>query len=315
MPTNEFKVFAGEGTVDNEDVLSPSAYANDSDRTIGNQVGIARRELINTTLRQATTVIAAIAQFVAENQSADVLDDGDPDQIKTKFQNAVQTLAAASSGDVSGPTSSTVGGIALFADTSGKNLKLNDTGKGLSTNDFTTAEKTKLAGVDAGAEVNVIESIKLNGVTQTVSNKEVNLLVEAGSEIAVSTDVQAKAGTDDSTFMSPLKVKTVNGRFPVTTLGTSGTQELNLSAGIRDFYLSPAGTVTLTISSKPTDAFTYTYCLRIDMGATLHTINFPSTWKFNGGSAPTLAVNRYYEFIISVYGGETYELVSVMECY
>lgn len=36
---------------------------------------------------------------------------------------------------------------------SGKVDKVN--GKGLSTNDFTTAEQTKLAGIAAGAEVNV----------------------------------------------------------------------------------------------------------------------------------------------------------------
>lgn len=48
-------------------------------------------------------------------------------------------------------------------------------GKGLSTNDFTTAEKTKLSGIESGAEVNVIESIALNGTAQTVTNKAVDL--------------------------------------------------------------------------------------------------------------------------------------------
>ena len=48
------------------------------------------------------------------------------------------------------------------------------TGKGLSTNDYTTAEKTKLAGIATGAQVNVIEVIKLDGVAMTVSNKAVN---------------------------------------------------------------------------------------------------------------------------------------------
>ena len=47
-------------------------------------------------------------------------------------------------------------------------------GKGLSTNDYTTAEKTKLSGIASGAQVNVIEVIKLDGVAMTVSNKAVN---------------------------------------------------------------------------------------------------------------------------------------------
>ena len=51
------------------------------------------------------------------------------------------------------------------------------TGKGLSTNDYTTDEKNKLAGIAAGAQVNVIESVKVNGTAQAISNKEVNISV------------------------------------------------------------------------------------------------------------------------------------------
>lgn len=50
-----------------------------------------------------------------------------------------------------------------------------ETGKGLSTNDFTTAEKTKLAGIESGAEVNVIEDVKVNGTSLSVANKAVNI--------------------------------------------------------------------------------------------------------------------------------------------
>lgn len=52
-----------------------------------------------------------------------------------------------------------------------------ESGKGLSTNDYTTAEKEKLNGVEAGAEENVIETIMVNGSAQTVTNKAVNLLL------------------------------------------------------------------------------------------------------------------------------------------
>ena len=49
------------------------------------------------------------------------------------------------------------------------------TGKGLSSNDYTTTEKNKLAGVAAGAQVNVIESVKVNNTALSVSNKAVNI--------------------------------------------------------------------------------------------------------------------------------------------
>ena len=99
--------------------------------------------------------------------------------------------------DLSGyvPTSRTVNGKALSSNitivasdisdvysktevdsiASGKVDKI--TGKGLSTNDYTTTEKNKLSGIASGAQVNVIETIKVNNTAQTVSSKAVNITV------------------------------------------------------------------------------------------------------------------------------------------
>lgn len=44
-------------------------------------------------------------------------------------------------------------------------------GKGLSTNDFTTAEQTKLNGIATGAQVNVLEGVNVNGTAATITNK------------------------------------------------------------------------------------------------------------------------------------------------
>lgn len=58
------------------------------------------------------------------------------------------------------------------------NLKVDKVdGKGLSTNDYTTDEKTKLANVAAGAQVNVLEGIQKNGNTVTITNKIANISV------------------------------------------------------------------------------------------------------------------------------------------
>ena len=51
------------------------------------------------------------------------------------------------------------------------------TGKELSTNDFTDAYETKLQGIEANADVNVIESISVNNVNQSISSKNVNITV------------------------------------------------------------------------------------------------------------------------------------------
>ena len=48
-------------------------------------------------------------------------------------------------------------------------------GKGLSANDFTNDLKTKLDGIAAGAQDNVIESISVNGTSQTITSKGVDI--------------------------------------------------------------------------------------------------------------------------------------------
>lgn len=50
-------------------------------------------------------------------------------------------------------------------------------GKGLSTNDYTANEKTKLANIASGAQVNVLEGIQKNGDTVTIVNKIANISV------------------------------------------------------------------------------------------------------------------------------------------
>lgn len=50
-------------------------------------------------------------------------------------------------------------------------------GKGLSSNDFTSEEKTKLANISSGAQVNVLEGIQKNGVTISPVNKIANITV------------------------------------------------------------------------------------------------------------------------------------------
>ena len=60
------------------------------------------------------------------------------------------------------------------------------TGKGLSTNDYTTAEKNKLANIEANAQVNAIESIEVNGVSASISNKKASVNIQAGAIDSIS---------------------------------------------------------------------------------------------------------------------------------
>ena len=69
-------------------------------------------------------------------------------------------------------------------------------GKGLSTNDYTTAEKNKLSGIAAGAQVNVIETIKVNGTALVPTDKAVNISIPTGA--LASKDKVAKTELADA---------------------------------------------------------------------------------------------------------------------
>lgn len=69
-------------------------------------------------------------------------------------------------------------------------------GKDLSANDFTDAFKTKLEGIAAGAEVNVINSINVDGDTQTNTNGTVTIELGAYAKL---TDLTPYAKSADLT--------------------------------------------------------------------------------------------------------------------
>lgn len=55
------------------------------------------------------------------------------------------------------------------------------TGKDLSDENYTAEEKNKLAGIAAGAQVNVIEAVKVNGVALNITDKAVDVTVPTGA--------------------------------------------------------------------------------------------------------------------------------------
>lgn len=83
-------------------------------------------------------------------------------------------------------------------------------GKGFSSNDFTNEEKTKLENIEAGAEVNVLEGVYINGEELTPTNKKVNIYVDSSISRFSENPVQNKAIT---TY--------VNERTGATTYGLS----------------------------------------------------------------------------------------------
>jgi hypothetical protein len=60
-----------------------------------------------------------------------------------------------------------------------------------------STDKTKLDGIESGAQVNVIESVKVNGTAQTVTSKAVDIAVPTASSTTPKMDGSASAGSEN----------------------------------------------------------------------------------------------------------------------
>lgn len=97
-----------------------------------------------------------------------------------------------------------------------------ETGKGLSTNDYTTDEKTKLAGIAAGAEVNVQSDWNVTSTTSDayIKNKP---SIPAASSTAPKMDGTAAAGTGTTWARADHVHPTDTSRAPLASPALTGT--------------------------------------------------------------------------------------------
>ncbi len=105
-------------------------------------------------------------------------------------------------------------------------LVVQEGGKGLSSNDYTSLEKSKLEGIESGAQVNTIETISVNETVITPVNKAVEITVptmlsdlsdDATHRFVTDTEKSTWSGKQDAlTFDS---APTENSTNPVTSGG------------------------------------------------------------------------------------------------
>ncbi|MBP5704230.1 MAG: hypothetical protein J6X12_05975 [Paludibacteraceae bacterium] len=110
-------------------------------------------------------------------------------------------------------------------------------GKDLSTNDFTDILKTKLDNISAGAEVNTIESIAVNGTAQMPVDKEINLVIPTG-ELASKDKISS---TDfDNTLANAFAAKansaTSLSGYGITDAYTKTETDNKISSAISGVY-------------------------------------------------------------------------------
>lgn len=88
------------------------------------------------------------------------------------------------------------------------------TGKQLSTEDYTAAEKTKLAGIEANAQVNKLEGVKVDGTELPITDKKVNLPAYPTTLPASDVSAWAKAATKPSYNFSEIGGSVANSQLP-----------------------------------------------------------------------------------------------------
>lgn len=117
-------------------------------------------------------------------------------------------------------------------------------------NNFTNALLSKLNGIEDNAQVNIIEAIKVNNVTQPITDKTVNLTISASGmyygSCATSANVNSKLVTIPSAQSFELKIGAVIGvKFTNTnTYSASAEYPITLnvnSTGAKNIYYADSG--------------------------------------------------------------------------
>ena len=163
-----------------------------------------------------------------------------------------------------------------------------ETGKGLSSNDYTTAEKNKLAGVNAGAQVNVLEGVQVNGTDLPISGKKVNIPYDLSSFITNTVDTLVNYYKKSETY-TKTEVNTLIGN--IKTIQIQVVQTLPATGQSNIIYLVPktgstTGSYTEYIWVADTSSFEEIGDTDVDLS------NYPTIAEMNAAIAT--ALTSYY---------------------
>lgn len=160
-----------------------------------------------------------------------------------------------------------------------------ETGKGLSTNDFTTAEKTKLSGIATGAQVNVLEGVQVNGTSVTPTNKIANIAVPTATS-----DI-----TNDSGFITIDDVPE-GAAASTTTPKMDGTAAVGTEVTFaRGDHVHPSDTTKVDkVSGKglSTNDFTTALKNKLEGIAAGAEVNVQSDWNVTSSTSDAFIKNK-----------------------
>ena len=221
-------------------VLSSNDYTNDEKTKLAGIAEGANKTIVDATLSETSTnpvqnqaVNAALSNKVSKEDGKGLSTNDFTTEEKDKLAGIAEGANKTVVDDKISTTSTNP--IQNKVITTELNKKVNSvSGKGLSTNDYTTEEKTKLTGIAAGAQVNVIESIKVNGTAQAITDKAVNITVPTNTNQLTNGAGFQNASQVSSAISKALEGITTIDYQVVTELpetGTKGTIYLKSNGG------------------------------------------------------------------------------------
>lgn len=152
-------------------------------------------------------------------------------------------------------------------------------GKGLSTNDFTTAEKNKLAGIAAGA----------NAYSLPIASATVLGGIKVGNNLTIDPKTGALSGVADTHYANTFTIKGAGA--PAATFNQSSDATLNIAAGTGISVSATSRTITIANTVANTHLTNFLDIQAAGTSVVKYTQNSDKTLKFVAGSNVTLTPN------------------------
>jgi hypothetical protein len=192
--------------------------------------------------------------------------------------------------------------------TTGLALKVDKvTGKELSTNDYTTAEKDKLAailGTNTGdQDVSSFASITNLDLKANTADMTTSLALKANLiSPTLVTPILGEATSTSVTASSDIKAKRYI-QYSNTAISSTTTTNLDLSRG-NVLQVDLTNTITsITFSNEAVG----TYLIKFKQTVGSKTVNFPDTWLWSGGAEPVVSATLGRTDIVTlIYDGTNY---------
>ena len=179
-----------------------------------------------------------------------------------------------------------------------------ETGKGLSTNDYTDDDKTKVANAITSHQ-DLSAYAKSASLAKVATSGSYNDLSDTPTIPTVPTKVSAF--TNDAGYLTSHQDISSKANVMSFITNSSATPSVTLAFNqVTELTSTALSTITVTLPTAPTTNVgkTQEAILRFVTPSTAPTISFPSGIRWAGGSAPTFDASTYYEVsIVYVLGG------------